>query len=149
MLENCIESKSKNVERAAYFKETRNKRMLEIAEDYTELIADLIDSQGQARVCEIARIMGISHVSVLRTISKLIRDGYLQKNPYKVIELTIKGKEMAAFSKKKHLILTKFLLQIGVPEQIAASDVEGIEHHISSITLDAIESFTKTYTHSA
>lgn len=134
--------KLKSSKRAAHFKETRNNRHNEIAEDYTELIADFIDSAGQVRVCDIAREMGISHVSVLKTIRKLIRDGYIKKGASD-IELTPKGKELADFSKKKHLILSDFLLKLGVPEHIVATDVEGIEHHISYITLDAIEAYMK------
>jgi|694.fasta_scaffold24531_1 DtxR family manganese transport transcriptional regulator len=126
-------------QRAAHFKETRNNRLYEIAEDYTELVADLIQTQGHARVCDIAREMGISHVSVLKTLKKLIRDGYLEKNSHGTIYLTPKGSEMAFHSKKKHQVLSQFLIWLGVPEQIAATDVEGIEHHISSTTLEAIE----------
>ncbi len=131
-------------QRAAHFKETRIQRHSEIAEDYTELIADLIHIQGQARVCDIAREMGISHVSVLKTLKRLIRDGYVMKEDHHII-LTARGKEMAAFSKKKHLILSEFLKKIGVPESIAATDVEGIEHHISETTLEAIEAHMRTW----
>lgn len=130
--------------RAVHFKETRNKRLFEIAEDYTELIADLIEAHGQVRVCDISREMGISHVSVLKTIKRLIRDGYVQKVSHKFIDLTPKGMEMALFSKKKHRVLSEFLFKLGVPEYILATDVEGIEHHISSTTLSAIEAHMKT-----
>lgn len=129
----------KNSSRAVHFKETRVQRVLEIAEDYTELIADLIETKGRARVCDIAREMGISHVSVIKTIHKLIRDGYLIKENPQTIELTPEGHKMAAFSKKKHEILLKFLHRLGVPDHIAAIDVEGIEHHISKETLAALE----------
>lgn len=128
--------------RADSFRETRKiHRQYESAEDYTELVADLIKSQGKARVCDIAREMGVSHVTVLKTIKKLIRDGYLIKNSE--LSLTEKGKVMATFSKKKHLVLSTFLLKLGVPEHIVATDVEGIEHHISNATLDAIEAHLK------
>jgi DtxR family transcriptional regulator, manganese transport regulator len=133
----------KRSERAEHFKETRNIRLIEIAEDYTELINDLIESRGHARVSDIAREMGISHVSVLKTIKRLIRDGYLRKNTDGLIELTSVGKEMAVYSKKKHLLLSEFLLKLGVPEHTVATDVEGIEHHISSCTLAAIEAHMK------
>lgn len=128
------------MERAKHFKETRIQRQKEIAEDYTEMIADLIESKAKARVCDIAKQMGISHVSVLKTIKKLIRDGYLVKGIHPLIELTEKGKSTAVFSKKKHLVLYEFLLKLGIPEDIVAIDVEGIEHHISPETLQAIES---------
>lgn len=126
-------------ERAIHFKKARLQRLRELAEDYTEMIADLIEIQGKVRVCDIAREMGISHVSVLKTIKRLIRDGYLIENIQPLIDLTPIGRETAAFSKKKHLILLNFLLNIGIPEHIAAADVEGIEHHISQETLQALE----------
>ena len=132
-------------ERASHFKEARNKRLFTIAEDYTELISDLIETKGKARVCDIAKTIGISHVTVLKSIKKLKRDGFLAKTSDKYIELTEKGKEMALFSKKKHNILSEFLLKIGVPEPIVAIDVEGIEHHISITTLDALISHMKTW----
>ncbi len=126
--------------RASYFKQARKNRLLEIAEDYTELIADYLHVKGHIRVRDIAREMGVSHVSVVRTIKKLIRDGYLIENA-ESIALTEKGKEMAAFSKKKHLVLTEFLLALGIPEHVVATDVEGIEHHISPDTLKALTSY--------
>ena len=131
-------SDPKSSERASHFKEARNNRLFEIAEDYTELIADLIETQGQARVCDLAKAMGISHVSVLKTTRKLIRDGYLKKISDKHFDLTPEGRHMAIFSKRKHNILSEFLLKLGVPEHVVAIDVEGIEHHISLTTLNAI-----------
>ena len=134
----------KDSERAAHFKETRKNRLFERTEDYTELIADLIETQGQARVCDIAHEMGISHVSVLKTIKKLERDGYIEKKSQN-INLTSEGTKMAIFSKKKHIILSEFLLKLGVPAHIVATDVEGIEHYISSTTLEAIDSHMKAW----
>ncbi len=125
--------------RAGPFKEARNQRFQEIAEDYTEMIAELIETQGKARVCDLSRKMGISHVAVLKSIKKLIRDGYLLKNEEQLIELTPKGREMGAYSKKKHQILTNFLLKLGIPQEIVAIDVEGMEHHIGDATLRALE----------
>lgn len=130
-------------QRATHFKETRTQRSFETVEDYTELIADLIDTKGKARICDISREMGISHVSVLKTIKRLIRDGYLIKESQQSIELTDEGKKMAAFAKRKHRVLSEFLSQLGVPEAILATDVEGIEHYISETTLKAIETHMK------
>lgn len=134
-----------NTNRATHFKESRSQRLSEVTEDYTEMIADLLAEQGKARVCDIAREMGISHVSVLKTINRLIRDGYLLKNRQQLIVLTPKGQEMAAFSKKKHTVLTTFLLKLGIPKEVVAIDVEGLEHHISQTTLEAIEAHMQNY----
>lgn len=131
-------------DRALHFKVTRSNRLYEIAEDYTELINDLISKQGEARVCDIARELGVSHVSVLRTLKRLSRDGYLTKNSHQ-IELTPKGKELGLFAKKKHQILSQFLLKLGIPEETVAIDVEGIEHYISPTTLNAIHAHMTTH----
>ncbi len=136
-LKNCSE-------RAIHFKKARLQRQRELAEDYTEMIADLIALQGKVRVCDIAREMGISHVSVLKTIKRLTRDGYLMRDLHPLIDLTEKGKEMASFSKKKHLILSHFLRKLGISENIVATDVEGIEHYISPETLHALEEHLQT-----
>lgn len=127
-------------QRALHFKNCRQKRHIELAEDYTEMIADYLEEKGTVRVCEIAKEMGVSHVSVLKAIKKLKRDGLLMEN-HQSIALTQKGIEMGAFSKRKHQTLTSFLLLLGVPNEIAALDVEGIEHCISPETLAAIEAF--------
>ena len=140
-----LNKKSKNSGRAESFIKTRSNRLFELAEDYTEMVADLIEAQAQARVCDIAREMGISHVSVLKAVRRLIREGYLMKDLSKAIDLTPKGREMAIYSKKKHQILSEFLLKLGVPESIVAVDVEGIEHYISPDTLEAIAAHMKTY----
>lgn len=125
--------------RAEQFKKTRIQHHFESAEDYTELVSDLIASKGEARTCDIAKEMGISHVTAVRTIQRLMRDGYLKTAPHKPVELTVKGNELAMFSKARHEVLRQFFRKLGVPENIIAEDVEGIEHHISPTTLKAIQ----------
>ena len=126
------------------FKATREHHLLEAAQDYTELVADLIEEKGEARVVEIAKRRGITHVTAIKTIKRLVRDGYLITSSHQPIELTRKGKRTAAISKSRHALLLQFLIAIGVPENIAQVDVEGIEHHISSRTLKAMREHLKT-----
>ncbi len=94
--------------RAAHFKEARRVRPLEVAEDYTELIDDLIREQGKARVCDLSKILGVSHVSVLKAVNRLIRDGYLIKNAALSIELTKKGNKQPSFLKRSTLFFLSF-----------------------------------------
>src|ERR1700733_3245633 len=124
-------------QRAESFIATRHHHLLETAEDYVELVADLIQSEGEARTCDLAVRLGVSHVTVVRTIQRLQQKGYLHAQPHKPITLTEKGKQLAAFSKSRHDFLFKYLISIGVPEEIAAIDAEGMEHHISVETLEA------------
>src|SRR5262245_15358270 len=57
--------------KADHHRRTRRAHASEIAEDYVEMIADLIDGAGEARVVDLARGLGVSHVTVVRTVSRL------------------------------------------------------------------------------
>ena len=127
--------------KAKQFKALRKQHSLESAEDYTELIHELIEESGEARTGQIAKELGISHVTALRTIKRLQQQGYVTTSRQKPVELTSKGKKLALYSKEKHEILLEFLIKLGVPKKVADIDVEGIEHHVSKITLDRIKKF--------
>ena len=129
--------------KAKQFKALRKQHSLESAEDYTELIHELIEKNGEARTGVIARELGISHVTALRTIKRLQEQGYVTTARQKPVELTAKGKKLALYSKEKHEILLEFLVKLGVPKKVEEIDVEGIEHHVSKITLDRIKHFLK------
>ena len=115
---------------------TRDDHASEIAEDYAEAVADLIDAQGACRVKDLAARFGVSHVTVVRAIARLEHDGLVRTTPYQPIELTPKGARLARACRERHLVVYQFLLAIGVPEKAAAIDAEGIEHHVSKATLD-------------
>ena len=131
------------MKRSDSFIAKRQRSLKEAAEDYTELIEDFIQNKGEARVCDLAKEMGISHVTVIRTLARLEAEGYLKTSPRNPIDLTQKGRKLAKSSKQKHEILYSFLLKIGVSKQNAQNDVEGIEHHISDETLSKITDLLK------
>ena len=83
----------------------------------------------------------VSHVTVSRTIGRLQRDGYVQSDPYGPIELTEAGQRLAKASHERHKIVFEFLKALGVSDAVAASDSEGIEHHVSPATLKAMQKF--------
>ncbi len=130
-----------NQPRAAHFKATRQHHSSESAEDYTELIHDLIETHGEARVGEIARQLGISHVTALRTIQRLQQSGFVTTSKHAPVTLTKEGLKIALFAKERHRLLVEFLVLIGVPRQIAEIDIEGAEHHISKRTLKSVAEF--------
>jgi DtxR family manganese transport transcriptional regulator len=118
---------------------TRADHARETAEDYVEAIADLIAATGEARVTDLARELGVSHVTVNRTIARLQRDGYVTSQPYRAIFLTDTGQELAVVSRQRHETVVRFLRSLGVPQGSAERDAEGIEHHVSPETLAAFE----------
>ena len=50
---------------------------------------------------------------------------------------------MATQSKHRHEIVYRFLRSLGVPENVAQVDAEGIEHHVSPKTLSIFQRFLK------
>ena len=116
---------------------TRAEHSEETAQDYVELIAALIAETGEARAIDLSRRLGVTHVTVGRTIQRLQRDGLVTAQPYRSIFLTDAGRELAEKSRRRHEIVFAFLKKIGVPEAVAQSDAEGIEHHVSAETLAA------------
>jgi DtxR family manganese transport transcriptional regulator len=127
---------------ASALRRTRHEHSMETAEDYVEAIADLGAQHGEARAVDLARRLGVSHVTVVRTVARLQREGYLSSKPYRAIFLTEKGSLLAEESRRRHEIVEAFLVSLGVPERIARTDAEGIEHHVSPETLAAFKRFT-------
>ncbi len=128
---------------ASAFKAVRGAHKSETAEDYVELIADLIAVEGEARLVEMARRLGIAQATVNRTIKRLDKEGYVVAKPYRSIFLTDKGARLAADCRKRHDIVVNFLLSLGISPQTAELDAEGIEHHVSRETLKAFDAFAK------
>jgi DtxR family manganese transport transcriptional regulator len=128
---------------AASHARTRKAHANELAEDYVEIVADLIAATGEARVVDIAQRLGVSHVTVVRTLARLQKLGLVTTRPYRSIFLTDEGARLAEASHRRHEIVVAFLLSLGIPPAIAHPDAEGIEHHVSPQTLAAFEKHTK------
>lgn len=126
---------------ARAFERQRRQRLATVAEDYCELIGDLIAAQGEARAVDIARRLGVSHATVVNTVARLRRAGYVSSQPYRAVFLTERGQALASMSKRRHWIVVRFLEALGIDPEIARSDAEGIEHHVSEATLAAFERF--------
>jgi len=119
--------------------QTRREHANEIAEDYVEAIGDLVVETGEARVVDLAKRLGVTHVTVVRTIARLQKAGFVSAQPYRAIFLTEKGRALAASCKSRHEVVAAFLRSLDIPERVAEMDAEGIEHHVSPQTLAAFE----------
>jgi DtxR family manganese transport transcriptional regulator len=126
-------------ETAAHQKQTRRQHAEERANDYVEAIAHLISTVGEARATDLARLLGVTHVTVIRTVQRLQREGWVTTQPYRSIFLTEPGKRLAAKAKARHEVVVDFLESLGVPTAVARADAEGIEHHVSAETLAAFQ----------
>ncbi|MBX3532158.1 MAG: manganese-binding transcriptional regulator MntR [Rhizobiaceae bacterium] len=119
------------------FRQVRHNRRTELAEDYVELIADLIDHGGEARQVDIAQRLGVAQPTVAKMLKRLVADGLVQQKPYRGVFLTASGRELATASRERHQVVESFLLVLGVSAETARVDAEGIEHHVSVETLEA------------
>ena len=118
---------------------------MESTEDYVELIDDLIRTQGEARLVDLAERLGISQPTAGKTISRLQRDGFVTSEPYRSIFLTERGKALADAARERHDVVYRFLMAIGVSAETAELDSEGVEHHVSEETLDAFRRIIKEH----
>ena len=128
-------------ETALYQRQTRLQHAQERAQDYVEVIADLIASRGEARATDLAKSLGVTHVTVIRTVQRLQREGLVTTEPYRSIFLTDAGRKLAGKARARHEKVVAFLQALGVPPSTARADAEGIEHHVSDETLSAMEKF--------
>ena len=119
--------------RSAAFRRIRADHSSELAEDYVELIADLIDEKGEARGSDIAMRLGVANATVVKTLKRLQDAGLVTQEPYRSIFLTGDGWKMAEDGRRQHKIVAAFLLALGVSEEI--------EHHVSEETLRAMARF--------
>ena len=125
------------------FKKVRDAHKTENTEDYLEIIADLLNAKGEARIVDIATKLDIAQATANKTIQRLQNQGFVKKEPYRSIFLTLKGQEVASVSKKRHIIVLTFLKNLGLDARTAEADAEGIEHHVSDKTLKKMEQFNK------
>ena len=125
------------------FEKVRDAHKTENTEDYLEIIADLLNSKGEARIVDIANKLGIAQATANKTIQRLQNQGYVKKEPYRSIFLTLRGQELASVSKKRHIIVLTFLKKLGIDNKTAEADAEGIEHHVSQKTLKKMDLFNK------
>ena len=128
---------------AAKFDRIRRAHQSEVAEDYVEMISDLIAETGEARTVDLAARFGVTSPTVNAIIRRLQREDLVETRPYRSIFLTEAGKALAEASRERHRIVRDFLVTIGVPEAIAEEDAEGVEHHVSQETLAVFAAITR------
>jgi DtxR family manganese transport transcriptional regulator len=126
---------------ARSFERVRQAHQREVAEDYVELIADLIDVTGEARAVDLAARLGVTNATVNNTLNRLTREGLVARQRYRSIFLTEEGRRIAEAARDRHRLVRDFLLRIGVDRETAEIDAEGIEHHTSQTTLAALRRF--------
>jgi DtxR family manganese transport transcriptional regulator len=128
---------------AKRFGKARTAQSGALLEDYVELISDLLATGGEARPTDIARRLGVSHATAIKTIGRLKREGLAVAKPYRGVFLTEAGERLAERVRARHRVVVDLLLAVGVPAEAAEQDAEGIEHHVSDATLAAFAHYLR------
>ena len=122
----------------------RSDHAQENAEDYVELISDLLREVGAAHKSDMAERRGVSHVTVHKTIKRLKTLGLVNAESYRAVSLTEEGEALAEEVRARHELVLRFLRNLGVAAETAEIDAEGIEHHVSEETLSRMQAFCES-----
>jgi len=114
-------------------------------EDYLEVIYELIRQKGYATAVDISESLNVSSPSVTKMLQRLNESKYLRYEKYRGINLTNEGTAVAENIREKHRLLAEFFKMIGVDENTANIDAEGIEHHLHPETLKRLQHFIKSF----
>jgi len=114
-------------------------------EDYLEVIYELIKKKGYATQTDISESLNVSLPSVTKMLHRLDESKYLKYEKYRGINLTEEGIEVAENIHEKHGLLSEFFKMIGVDENVANIDAEGIEHHLHTQTLKKLREFIRNH----
>ena len=109
----------------------------ESAENYLEAILAL-GEEGPVRSIDVAQRLNFSKPSVSRAMSLLREGGFVVMDANGFLTLTDEGLEIAQRIYERHLLLTRWLIHLGVPEDVAARDACLVEHDLSVESFDAL-----------
>lgn len=113
------------------------------SEDYLEAVYHLIKDKGYATTSDISTALGVKPPTVSNMIGKLAAKGYLEYKPYRGMKLTPSGERVAKSVIRRHRVISEFLVMMGVDDQTAFEDTEGIEHHVHPTTIQRLENLAE------
>ena len=114
----------------------------ESSENYLEAILMLSKKLPVVRSVDIANELGFKKSSVSIAMKKLRQENHITVTDAGFIYLTDSGKEIANMI---HEFISKWLIELGVPEEIATDDACQMEHVISRESFNAIKEYVRTH----
>jgi Mn-dependent DtxR family transcriptional regulator len=106
--------------------------MQESGEMYLESILVLSQKDAPVRSMDVAKYLGVSKPSVSRAMAILKNGNYVRIDEQGYITLAEAGRKIAEKIYERHVVLSKFLIDLGVNEKTAEEDACRIEHIISN-----------------
>ena len=117
----------------------------ESAEDYLEAILILRERQGAVRSIDVVHQLGLTKPSVSVAMKRFRENGYIEMDADGFITLLPPGEEIAQRIYDRHKLLTRFLMALGVSEEVAAADACKMEHDLSDETFEKIKAHAREH----
>ena len=121
------------------------KKIQESSENYLETILILHQRKGSVRSIDIAAEMEFSKPSVSVAMKRFRENGYIEMDADGFIALLPPGEEIAQRIYGRHKLLTRFLMALGVSEEVAAADACKMEHDLSDETFEKIKAHARAH----
>ena len=117
----------------------QSKRDISRLEDYLEAIYNLNEEKGYVSTADISDKLGVKPPTVSSMVKNLADKGYLEHEKYRGMRLTLTGEKVAKSVIRRHQVISKLISMLGVDDETAYIDTEGIEHHVHPITVKKFE----------
>jgi Mn-dependent DtxR family transcriptional regulator len=117
----------------------QSKKDISRLEDYLEAIYNLNAEKGYVSAADISDKLGVKPPTVSSMVANLAKKGYLEHEKYRGMRLTPSGEKVARSVIKRHKVISGLISMLGVDDQTAYVDTEGIEHHVHPSTLRRFE----------
>lgn len=114
-------------------------KIQESAENYLETIFMLSRYKPYVRSIDIANELSFSKPSVSVAMKNLRENGYIHMIDQGHITLTQTGQDIANKMYERHIMLSNWLIYLGVDEKTAVEDACKIEHVLSAQSFQAIK----------
>lgn len=117
----------------------------ESAENYLETILILSKRLSAVRSIDIVHELGFKKSSVSVAMKNLRESNHIVMDENGFIHLTESGLAIASMVLERHQLLTAWLKNLGVPEEIASEDACKLEHILSKESFAAIKTHVEYY----
>jgi len=118
------------------------KRLTASLEDYLEAVLLLIRQGRVARVRDIAARLGVGMSSVTAALKALAERRLVNYDPYQVVTLTGRGRELAEGINRRHIALRRFLVEVlRLDGDLADANACRMEHAVDDALLDRLVRF--------
>ncbi len=122
----------------------RKAKLTSSLEDYLEAILLLVRENRVARVRDIAKHLGVGMPSVTSALKGLAKRKLVNYDPYQVVTLTDRGREVAGEISGRHVALRRFFADVlGLDSETADANACRMEHAVDNALFERLTRFAE------